>query len=78
MAVNVASCLGDVMVLVFAWIYASGFLGNVGWLTYLFIVAVLLFQTVFWITVEVIRAMYAGGQAVKQTTSSRYFPKRSP
>ncbi|XP_077507800.1 E3 ubiquitin-protein ligase MARCHF2-like [Amblyomma americanum] len=57
MAVNVASCLGDVMVLVFAWIYASGFLGSVGWLTYLFIVAVLLFQTVFWITVEVIRAM---------------------
>ncbi|KAL1475756.1 hypothetical protein MTO96_037055 [Rhipicephalus appendiculatus] len=55
MLVNALSCLGDVMVLSFAWTYASGFLGGVGWLTYLFILGVLLFQTVFWMMVEVIR-----------------------
>ncbi|KAH6932247.1 hypothetical protein HPB50_004120 [Hyalomma asiaticum] len=55
MVLNAVSCVGDVIVLSFAWTYASGFLGSVGWLTYLFFLSVLLFQTIFWMMVEVIR-----------------------
>nr|XP_050041078.1 E3 ubiquitin-protein ligase MARCHF2-like [Dermacentor andersoni] len=57
MVVNALSCIGDIMMLSFAWTYASGFLGSVGWLTYVFILGVLLFQTIFWMMVEFIRIM---------------------
>ncbi|KAL1477119.1 hypothetical protein MTO96_036004 [Rhipicephalus appendiculatus] len=55
MAVNLISAAGDVVVLVFAWSYASRFLGSRGWFLYLLVVALLVFQTLFWILVECAR-----------------------
>lgn len=55
MAVNLISAAGDVVVLVFAWSYASRFLGGLGWFLYLLVVALLVFQTLFWILVECAR-----------------------
>ncbi|XP_070388952.1 E3 ubiquitin-protein ligase MARCHF2-like isoform X2 [Dermacentor albipictus] len=56
MAVNVLSCVGDVLVLALAWTYAAKILGSQGWFAYTVIVLVLLFQSLFWLTVEGIRA----------------------
>ncbi|KAH9378199.1 hypothetical protein HPB48_010440 [Haemaphysalis longicornis] len=56
--VDIISCAGDVMVLAFAWTYASRSLGNSTWLVYILVVGVLIFQTIFWLLVEIIRAMY--------------------
>lgn len=55
MVVNLISAAGDVVVLVFAWSYASRFLGSLGWFLYLLVVALLVFQTLFWIMVECAR-----------------------
>lgn len=57
MVVDAVSAAGDVLVLSFAWVYASGILSATGWILYLLVMSVLLFQTVFWTVVEVIRAM---------------------
>ncbi|KAK8789039.1 hypothetical protein V5799_021184 [Amblyomma americanum] len=59
MVVDAVSATGDAVVLTFAWVYASGFLVGAGWFLYLLVLAVLVFQTAFWVVVEVIRAMYA-------------------
>ncbi|KAL3245428.1 hypothetical protein MRX96_017987 [Rhipicephalus microplus] len=56
MAVNLLSCIGDILILGLAWTYAVKILGSQGWFAYTVIVLVLLFQSVFWLTVEVIRA----------------------
>ncbi|KAH6931752.1 hypothetical protein HPB50_000239 [Hyalomma asiaticum] len=56
MAVNMLSCIGDMLVLGLAWTYAVKVLGNQGWFTYTVIVLVLLFQSIFWLAVEAIRA----------------------
>lgn len=55
--VDIISCTGDVMVLGFAWTYASGFLGGSSWFVYVLVLGVLIFQTIFWLLVEIIRAM---------------------
>ncbi|XP_065308166.1 E3 ubiquitin-protein ligase MARCHF2-like [Dermacentor albipictus] len=55
MAVNLVSAAGDMVVLVFAWSYAARFLGGLGWFAYLLVVALLVFQTIFWILVECAR-----------------------
>lgn len=55
MVVDVVSGSGDVMMLVFGWTYATGFMGLSSWLSYLLVFGVLLFQTVFWCIVEVVR-----------------------
>ncbi|XP_077508799.1 uncharacterized protein LOC144120276 [Amblyomma americanum] len=57
MVVDAVSATGDAVVLTFAWVYASGFLVGAGWFLYLLVLAVLVFQTAFWVVVEVIRAM---------------------
>ncbi|XP_037564774.1 E3 ubiquitin-protein ligase MARCHF9-like [Dermacentor silvarum] len=56
MAVNLLSCVGDVLVLGLAWTYAAKILGSQGWFAYTIILLVLLFQSLFWLTVEGIRA----------------------
>ncbi|KAL1479980.1 hypothetical protein MTO96_051417 [Rhipicephalus appendiculatus] len=56
MAVNLLSCIGDILVLGLAWTYAVKILGSQGWFAYTVIVLVLLFQSLFWLTVEGIRA----------------------
>nr|XP_054923094.1 E3 ubiquitin-protein ligase MARCHF2-like [Dermacentor andersoni] len=61
MVVDAVSAAGDALVLSFAWMYASGFLRAAGWILYLLVMSVLLFQTVFWTVVEVIRVMYVMG-----------------
>ncbi|KAH6933109.1 hypothetical protein HPB50_012153 [Hyalomma asiaticum] len=53
--VNLIAAAGDLVVLVFAWSYASRFLGSLGWFLYLLVVALLVFQTLFWILVECAR-----------------------
>ncbi|KAK8770283.1 hypothetical protein V5799_013251, partial [Amblyomma americanum] len=55
MVVNLVSATGDVVVLVFAWSYAARFLGGLGWFLYLLVVALLVFQTFFWVLVECAR-----------------------
>lgn len=55
MAVNLVTAIGDMVVLVFAWSYAGRFLGGLGWFLYLLVVALLVFQTIFWILVECAR-----------------------
>lgn len=56
MAVNLLSCIGDILVLGLAWTYAVKILGSQGWFAYTVTVLVLLFQSLFWLTVEGIRA----------------------
>ncbi|XP_064490035.1 E3 ubiquitin-protein ligase MARCHF2-like [Ornithodoros turicata] len=56
MVVSLVTCLGDAMVLTFAWRYASFNFFNRGTLLLLLVLAVLLSQSLFWIVVAFIRA----------------------
>ncbi|CAN7940144.1 unnamed protein product, partial [Ixodes hexagonus] len=56
MIINLVTCIGDVMILTFAWMYASGYLQGKGWFVYVLLLAALLLQSVFWIVVAFIRA----------------------
>ncbi|XP_040079697.1 E3 ubiquitin-protein ligase MARCHF2 [Ixodes scapularis] len=56
MVLNLVTCVGDFMVLTFAWLYASGYLRGKGWLVYVLLIAALFVQTAFWIAVAIIRA----------------------
>lgn len=54
--VSLVTCLGDAMVLMFAWRYASSNFFNRGTFTFLLVLAVLLLQSTFWIVIAIIRA----------------------
>lgn len=56
MAINLMACSCDVLILALAWTYAADYLARQGWLLYTLILAALIFQTLFWLLVELVRA----------------------
>lgn len=56
MGINLLACLCDVLILALAWTYAADYLSRQGWFLYTLVIAALVFQTLFWILVELVRA----------------------
>lgn len=53
---NLVSCVGDIMVLVFAWMYALNIWPGLSSFVCLLVIPGLVIQTIFWIVLDLLRS----------------------